>query len=160
MYLLPQINNSKLLAWCCVLMTASQWFSTLFLHVKAGFELERKSQFVKKCCEFQGEEEAPPSSKTLQAVEGDALPFCLQSDNVTGHCVAWCRVSSRLAKVWRKTIANNLFQFTEDCKSQFLVTLNIQLGVTFCLNALLNLDSQKQKVDSQIVKFSLQIGIC
>ena len=59
-----------------------------------------------------------------------------------------------------ETIANNLFQFTKDCKSQFLVTLNIRVGVTFCLSALLNLDSRKQKVDSQIVKFSLQIVIC
>ena len=28
---MPQINHSKLLEWCCVLTTASQWFSTLFL---------------------------------------------------------------------------------------------------------------------------------
>ena len=27
---MPQINHSKLLGWCYVLMTASQWFSTFF----------------------------------------------------------------------------------------------------------------------------------
>ena len=63
------------------------------------FKLERKSRFTKKCCEFQGEDEAPPSSKMLQAVEGNALPFCLQSDYVIGHCVVWCQVSNQLADI-------------------------------------------------------------
>ena len=78
---------------------------------------------------------------------------------MTSHC---CVVSGfkSAGRSLTETITNNLFRFTEDCKSQFLVTLNIRLGVTFRLNALLNLDSKKQKVDSQIVKFSLQIVIC
>ena len=137
-------------------MTASWWFSTLFLHVKAGFELESKSRFAKKCREFQGEEEAPPFSKTRQVVEGNALLFVYKVTMWQATVLSFKLAGQSLAE----TIANNLFQFTEDCKSQFLVTLNVRLGVTFRLNVLLNLDLQKQKVDMQIVKFSLQIANC